>query len=406
MKKTILVIEGSDLVRKYLIKKLGEHGFDVLEARTGFEGLIKLKNSRPDLVVMEYLLPRVSGAEFLEEKQKTKPVAETPVIMFSSKVDREKILAVAKYKVSRFFAKPLRVDTLMKGISEILGVEIVLDATLCNIDVHLNEGILFIEIAQGLNREKIELMGYKIAEILNLYRVSAPRILIIMTAIELKGSEAPALAGFFKTVLDATGAPAKAVRILTTSPFVKEFVAREEKLFGIGIAADLSEAMDGLTGIKVSDFIQEGYRIVRDDMFTVKGELTESIHLGFEGDKGFSVAIVDDDLVTRELVAAALSRTGWEVLPYENGKLFVDDFPSRKPDLLFLDLLMPVMDGFAVLSFLKTAKERVPVIIFSSLSDKQTVVKALSFGVKSYLTKPLAPDDILSKAVEILKPNF
>ncbi len=406
MKKTILVIEGSDLVRKYLIKKLGEHGFSVLEAKTGFDGLIKLKNNRPDLVVMEYLLPRVSGVAFLEEKYKTKPVADVPVILFSSKVDREKILAVAKYKVSRFFAKPLRIDTLMKGISEILGVDIVLDATPCNIDVHLNEEILFIEIAQGLNPEKIELMGYKIAEILALYKVKTPRILIIMTAIELQGSEAHKLAGFFKTIQDAAGVPSKAMRILTTSPYVKEFVARDERFSGIGIAADLSEAMDGLTGIKVSDFIQEGYTIVRDDMFAVKGELAESIHLGFEGDKGFSVAIVDDDLVTRELVAVALSRTGWEVLPYENGKLFVDDLSSRKPDLLFLDLLMPVMDGFAVLSFLKTAKERVPVIIFSSLSDRQTVFKALSFGVKSYLTKPLSPNDILSKAVEILKPNF
>jgi DNA-binding response OmpR family regulator len=406
MRKSILVMEGSDLVRSYLVKKLGEHGFEVLEAKTGFEGMIKLKNSRPDLVVMEYFLPRVSGREFLEQKRKTKPVVDIPVIMFSSKVDREKILAVAKYKIARFFAKPLRVDTLMKGISEVLDVDIILDATPCNIDVHLNEEILFIELAQGLNPEKIEIMGYKIAEILELYGVKTPRILVIMTAIEPKVSDAPKLASFFKTILDATGAPAKAVKILTTSPFVKEFIAREEKLSGLEIATDLTQAMDGLMGIRVSDFIQEGYRIVRDDMFTVKDELLDSIQLGFEGDKGFSVAVVDDDLVTRELVAAALGKTGWEVLPYQNGKLFVEAFSSQKPDLVFLDLLMPVMDGFAVLSFLKTAKERVPVIIFSSLSDRQTVVKALSFGVKSYLTKPLAPKDILSKAMEILKTNF
>jgi DNA-binding response OmpR family regulator len=406
MKKTILVMEGSDLVRNFLIKKLGEHGFEVLEAKSGFEGLIKLKNSHPDLVVMEYLLPRVSGLEFLEEKQKTKPVADIPVILFSSKVSREKILAVAKYKVARFFSKPLRVDTLMKGISEVLGVDIVLDATPCNIDVHLNEEILFIELAQGLNPEKIEIMEYKIAEILALYGVKTPRILIIMTGVELKGMDALKLSFFFRTVLDATGAPPQAMRILTTSPFVKEFIAGDEKLSGIGIATDLSEAMDGLLGIKVSDFIQEGYRIVRDDILAAKGELAESIHLGFEGDKGFSVAVVDDDVVTRELVTAALGRTGWEVLPYENGRLFVDDLPSRKPDLVFLDLIMPVLDGFGVLSFLKASKERVPVIIFSNLSDRQTVVKALSYGVKSYLTKPLAPTDILSKAVEILKPNF
>jgi DNA-binding response OmpR family regulator len=406
MRKTILVMEGSDLVRTYLTKKLSELGFDVMEAKTGFEGLIKLKNNRPDLVVMEFELPRIGGSEFLEEKLKTKPVADIPVIMFSSKVGRDKILAVAKYKVARFFAKPLRIDTLMKGISEILGVEIALDATPCNIDVHLNEEILFIELAQGLNPEKIELMSYKIAEILGLYGVETPKVLIIMTAVDLQGSDAPKLSGFFKAVLQATGAPAKAIRILTTSPFVREFVSRNSRLSGVEIAEDFSLAMDGLMGIRLSGFVPEGYRIVRDDMFKAKGELAESIQLGFEGDKGFSVAVVDDDLVTRELVAAALSKTGWEVLLYENGRLFIDDLAFRRPDLIFLDLLMPVMDGFGVLSALRSAKDRVPVIIFSSLSDRQTVVKALSFGVKSYLTKPLAPNGILSKAVEILKPNF
>ncbi len=406
MKKTILVMEDSDLVRSYLSKKLKEHDFEVLEAKTGFEGLIKLKNDRPDLVIMEYQLPRVTGVEFLEEKHKTRPVADIPVIMISPKVDREKILAVARYKVARFIAKPIRLDTLMKGISEILGVEIALDASPCTIDVHMNEDILFIELAQGLNPEKIEIMGYKIAETLSLYRARTPRILIIMTGVELSGADALKLASFFKTIRDATGAPAQAMRILTTSPFVRDFVEHDEKMSGIGIAADLSSAMDGLLGIKVSDFIQEGYHIVRDDLFAAKGELAESIHLHFEGDKGYSVAVVDDDLVTRELVAAALARTGWEVLPYDNGRSFLEEVAARKPDLLFLDLIMPVMDGFAVLSALQKKRERLPVIIFSSLSDKQTVVKALSYGVSSYLAKPLTPDDILSKAVEILKPNF
>ncbi len=406
MKKTILVIEGADLVRKYLLKKLGEYGFEVLEAKTGFEGLIRLKNDRPDLVVMEYLLPKVSGVQILEEKFKYKAIADIPVIMFTSKVDRDKIVSVAKYKLARFFSKPLRVDVLMKAVSEILGREIALDATPCAIDVHLNEQILFIEVAQGLNRETVELMGYKIREILRLYDVKTPRVLVIMTGIDLSKGDAEKLAGLFRTILDMTGAPLQAIKLLTTSEYVKKFVSSSDKLSDIEIVPDLTKAMDLLLGIKVSDFIQEGYRIVRDDMLSSKGELEEAISMNFESDKGISIAVVDDDIVTRELVAVAMKSSGAAVLPFENGKLFVSALANTKFDLVFLDLLMPVMDGFAVLAHTKTAKADMPIIILSALSEKETVVKAMSFGIKSYLAKPLTPVDIQKKAAEILKLNF
>ncbi len=406
MKKTILVIEGADLVRKYLLKKLGEYGFEVLEAKTGFEGLIKLKNDRPDLVIMEYLLPKVSGLQILEEKSKNKPTADIPVIMFTSKVDRDKIVSVAKYKLARFFSKPLRGDVLMKAVSEILGQEIALDTTPCTIDVHLNEQILFIEVAQGLNRETVELMGYKIREILRLYDVRTPRILVIMTGIDLDKGDAEKLAGLFRAILDMTGAPLKAIKLLTTSEYVKRFVSTSDKLMEIEIVPDLTKAMDLLLGIKVSDFIQEGYRIVRDDMLSSKGELEDAIQMNFESNKGISIAVVDDDIVTRELVAVAMKSSGAAVSPFENGKLFVSALANTKFDLVFLDLLMPVMDGFAVLAHMRTAKEDLPVIILSALSEKETVVKAMSFGIKSYLAKPLTPVDIQKKAAEILKLNF
>jgi DNA-binding response OmpR family regulator len=406
MKKTILVIEEADLVRSYLKTKLAEYGFEVLEAKTGFEGLMKLKSSQPDLVVMEYLLPRVSGPQLLEEKSRTKAVADIPVIMFTPRVEKDKILAVAKFKVARFFAKPLRIDILLGAVSEILGVEIPIDSTPCSIDVHLNEQILFIEVARGLNKEKLELVGYKITEILGIHGVKEPRILFIMTDIDLKEADEQKLGVFFRTVLDATGAPAKAAKILTTSAYIKEYLAKHPRFAGIGTPANLSEAMDQLLGIKVTDFIEEGYRIIRDDMFAARGALAESIQVTFAADRGFSIAVVDDDEVTREMVMTAFRNTGWEVSPFADGQKFVDSLTAGRFDLVFLDLRMPVLDGFGVLAHMKAAKIGVPVIILSSLSERETVVRAMGFGIKSYLAKPLTPEHIYRKAAEILKTNF
>jgi DNA-binding response OmpR family regulator len=68
--------------------------------------------------------------------------------------------------------------------------------------------------------------------------------------------------------------------------------------------------------------------------------------------------------------------------------------------------MMPEMDGFQVLSWLQENGATAPVIVLSALSQRETVVKALQFGVTSYLTKPLQPEAILNKAREVLKTSF
>jgi len=75
-------------------------------------------------------------------------------------------------------------------------------------------------------------------------------------------------------------------------------------------------------------------------------------------------------------------------------------------DVVFLDLVMPEMNGFEVLHNLKQRGIEVPIIIFSALTKKETVAKAVSYGVKSYLIKPIKPDKLFRKATEVLKANF
>jgi response regulator of citrate/malate metabolism len=50
--------------------------------------------------------------------------------------------------------------------------------------------------------------------------------------------------------------------------------------------------------------------------------------------------------------------------------------------------------------------DNIPVIILSALSRKETVLKAMSYGIKSYLIKPLKPEEVFSKAVEVFESNF
>ena len=118
------------------------------------------------------------------------------------------------------------------------------------------------------------------------------------------------------------------------------------------------------------------------------------------------VAVVDDDFIIRELIKTVFSETAWDLRAFSNGKDFLIAEKSTKFDLIFLDLMMPGLTGFQVLEYLKKQNKKLPIIILSALSQKETIIKTISLGVMSYMTKPLNPEGLQKKAVEILSSTF
>ena len=123
----VLVIDESELIRSYLKKKLSTYGLEVIVALNGFDGMIKMKNSLPDLIIMDYYLSRVSSLEILKEKKANPNTTNTPLIMATSKIDKTKLLEIARYNVSKFFAKPIKMDALIEAVASILGMELKID---------------------------------------------------------------------------------------------------------------------------------------------------------------------------------------------------------------------------------------------------------------------------------------
>ena len=121
--KKVLLIDESQLFRDYLGKKLQDQGIEVAMGVNGLDGSLKLRSEHPDLVIMDYYLTRNSSLELLEKKKQDPNAAEVPVIMVSSKVERDKVLQVAKYGVRKFFSKPVKIDSLMKTVGEYLGLD-------------------------------------------------------------------------------------------------------------------------------------------------------------------------------------------------------------------------------------------------------------------------------------------
>lgn len=420
--KRILVIDESQLFRDYLKKKLMDYGFDVSVAVSGLDGASKLRTIMPDLLITDYHLTRKSAPDLLREKHADPNTSSIPVIVASTKVDRDALMEVAAYNVRKFLTKPIKVDALLKAVSEVLNVPVTIDTTPCIIEAHVNDDIIFIEVAQGLNREKIDLLRYKIEELLDLYELKNPKVLVLMTSIEVSTADSIKLSALFSTILEASSAIKKYIKVLTRSEYVQEFLGTRSDYNGIEVTGNLEKAMDGLLSKKVvGGPILADTSDARQDVVMAsapKKQKKESINMRFHEEQesaafSFSdlgdtvqIAIVDDDEIIQELIRTSFSDTRVAIKAYSNGRLFLEDESAREADLVFLDLMMPEMDGFQVLNKLNEEGARLPIIVLSALSKRETVMQALKMGVSSYMIKPLKPQSIRKKATEVLQSNF
>jgi CheY-like chemotaxis protein len=186
----------------------------------------------------------------------------------------------------------------------------------------------------------------------------------------------------------------------------------------INVTTSLEEAMDGLLGRKTGSYIRGAGGAAQDEFLSaVEPRKGEEIQMRFaeeqtaapdmsEAREAPRIAIVDDDFVIQEFIKTAFFDTNYVLETYDNGEEFLGAGKENTYDLIFLDLMMPVMDGFETLRAMATRGIKAPVIVLSALSKQETVIKALQLGVRSYLIKPLKAEDIRKKTTEILKMNF
>jgi signal transduction histidine kinase len=104
-----------------------------------------------------------------------------------------------------------------------------------------------------------------------------------------------------------------------------------------------------------------------------------------------TVLIIDDDSVGRTLAREVLEQSGWVVDEAENGRLGLEAFFRRRPDLVLLDILMPEIGGFAVCTELRRLPDamHVPVLIMTGLDDYQSITQAYDVGATDFIVKPI-----------------
>lgn len=118
----------------------------------------------------------------------------------------------------------------------------------------------------------------------------------------------------------------------------------------------------------------------------------------------YSVLIVDDVPLNTMLVEKMLSRFHFRIRKAENGLEAMREIIAEKPHLIFLDIMMPIMDGFQVLEQLRQNPEysSIKVVVLSALNSNEDIVKAYNLGANDFISKPIMLDKLLNSVAKQL----
>ncbi len=404
MKKKLLLVEPNLELRDFLKERFSEMGIDVLLSQDGVDSMVKLKDFLPDLVIISHQLPGDSQTGFLKSKKLFHTAADTPVFMLTGKISKDEIEEYTALSVTKIFPRPLMIDVLFKEVSTVLNTQTNIDTTPSIVEAHLNEGILYVEIGLGYNAEKIRLLELKIHELLDLYQVKVPKIILLLPETEINADNLKKLESVLNLLLETVHGRVGWIKILSLSGKTKEVIKNFPRMGEIEVFSSIDKALDSITTThNEKDNLEEL-------IFSKNSGNTDqaSVSLRFKEPKlpdrlthPPTIAVVDDDFIVQEIVRNTLENTKADVQLFDDGPSFLKNLDDET-DLIFLDIMMPGMTGFDVLGHLKDRGKTIPVIILSALSRKETVEKAMGFGVRSYLIKPLKPGDILRKTQEVL----
>jgi two-component system, chemotaxis family, chemotaxis protein CheY len=116
--------------------------------------------------------------------------------------------------------------------------------------------------------------------------------------------------------------------------------------------------------------------------------------------------IVDDALVMRKIIGSIALESGWSVAAEaENGSIGLELYQELRPDLVTMDLVMPVMGGLEALSRIRTIDPNARIVVITAVDQKQTLIDAIEAGAVDFIVKPFQREHVkavLTKMAQLI----
>ena len=120
-------------------------------------------------------------------------------------------------------------------------------------------------------------------------------------------------------------------------------------------------------------------------------------------EKVYQVLFLEDEPTIREVLTEYMTISGYEVVGVECGEEAIDELKKKRFDIAILDIMVPGIDGFGVLSYIKEHEIEIATIMLTALEDEKTQVKAFNLYADDYVIKPVSPIILLKRMETILR---
>lgn len=116
------------------------------------------------------------------------------------------------------------------------------------------------------------------------------------------------------------------------------------------------------------------------------------------------VILAEDDRTIARLIIFKLEKEGFKVIHFLNGESVVDSVSKILPDIVILDVMMPIQDGISILKEIKASPKtkHIPVVILSAKGQEKDIIKGMEIGASDYISKPFSPSELIVRIKRIL----
>jgi len=390
--KKILFVEDDPVVLTLYRNRLQREGFEILFAEDGEVALSVLSRVRPDLVVLDLMLPKVNGVEVLKHIRSDERLKATPVLILSNayltELAQKALQSGATKGMLKTECTPAK---LVETVRDLLGFEPVFGLTAGKPISGRSQAEAFVAAAAAAHADEMTLKATR-EEFIKDAPAEVTKIREHCLAY-IKGAASPAglqqLNNLYQRV---------------------HFLTARAGLAGCSKAALLASAFEAL----LFEIVFKPTNVTASVLQTIAQAVDCLGHLFNSGDTGTAglnlkarILIVDDDPVCNYAMVAALKRAHFEPVSVEDPAVAVQMLDESRFDLVLLDINMPVMNGFELCEKLRSMPQykETPAIFITGNGDFQNRAQGILSGGNDLITKPTSPLELVLKTtMHLLQP--
>jgi CheY-like chemotaxis protein len=399
--KKVLLVDDDPLVRLIYRDGLARYGFEVEAAADGLEALKVLAASKPDVVVLDLMMPKFTGVDVLRFIRSKPEIARVPVVVLSNSYMNDLSNQAEKVGVERSLLKTrCSPPVLASVINDVLVGEIPPDDTSFLVPASKAQSptppapaIRPVTSEAAASAKGVADNGGASEFLPKIHR-------------DFLTSSASTCEAIRSLCRAFTNADSDAQREVRLEDFYRKihYVTATAGLAQCHEIALLSSAFEALLFelIKKPAFISDS--VLRTATFTADflSQLFDAAReVSAETPLSAKVLVVDDDAISNRLVVVALKRAELTPRSTEDPVIALQWLEKTQFDLVLLDIEMPGMDGYELCQKLRSIKgyEKTPVIFVTSHSDFASQVKSVESGGNDLIAKPVFPLELAVKAV-------